>query len=124
MHAYKAAILSALSLRQIFAPAQLGTLYKLCIAVHRRRPPKPSPIHLGDIGLVLHAFSLAPFELLATVSLEAITFMTFVSIALALGMRRGELCALRRGQFVRPAVYWSFELLFSDPSCFPKTAKG
>ena len=41
---YKAAILSAVSPRQIFTPAQMGMLNKLCIVFHRRRPAKPSPI--------------------------------------------------------------------------------
>ena len=52
--------------------------------------------------------------------LEAITCKTFVFIALALG---GELYALRRGQFARPAEDWFFILLYSDPSFFPKSAK-
>ena len=67
---------------------------------------------MGDFGLLLHAFSLAPFGPLATASLEDVTFLTFVSIALDLGARRGELCALHRGQLVRPVADWSFELLF------------
>ena len=113
MHAFKAAVLSALSLRQIFTPAQLRTLIKLYIAFLRRRPPKPSPIRMGDFGLMLRAFSLAPFEPLATASLGSrLTFLTFVSIAFDLSERRGELCSLCLGQFVRPAVDWSFELLF------------
>ena len=44
MCAYKAAILSALSLRQIFTPTQVGMLNKLCNVFHKRRPPKPPPI--------------------------------------------------------------------------------
>ena len=48
----------------------------------------------------------------------------FVLIALALGAHRGELSAIRRGQFVRPAEDWSFVLLYSDASFIPKTAKG
>ena len=77
-----------------------------------------------DFGLVLRALSLAPFELLANASLEAITYKTFVLIALALGACRGELWALRRGQFVRPVEDWSFVLLYSDPSFIPKMARG
>ena len=92
MHVCKAAILSALSSRQIFTPAQLGTLNKLINMFHKRRPPKPSPIPMWDIELVLCAFSLAPFETLDSVSLEAITYKTFVLITLALGACRGELC--------------------------------
>ena len=75
-------------------------------------------------GLVLCPLSLAPFELLETTSLDASTYKSFVLIALTLGARRGELCASRRGQFVHPAVHWSFILLYSDPSFIPKTAKG
>ena len=41
---YKAAILSALAMRLIFTPAQMGTLNKLCNVFHKRGPPKPSPI--------------------------------------------------------------------------------
>ena len=73
---------------------------------------------------MLRVFSLAPFEPSATAYLGAITYKTSVFIALALGARRGELCALRRGQFVRPAEDWSFVLFFSVPSFIPKTAKG
>ena len=70
----------------------MGTLNKLCNVFRRRRLPKPSPILArGDIGLVLHAFTLAPVELLVSVSLEAVTYKTFVLTALALGTRRGEL---------------------------------
>ena len=116
VHAYKAAILSALSSRQIFTSAQLGTLNKLCSVFHRRRPLKTSSIPSWDIGLVLHAFMLAPFEPLDSASLEAITYKIFVLIALTLGTREGELCALCRGHFVRPAEDWSFVLLYSDPS--------
>ena len=88
------------------------------------RPPKSSLIPTWDFGLVLRTLLLAPFEPLATASLEAITYKTFALIAFALGTRRGELCALRRDQFVRPAEDWSFVLFFSDPSFIPKTAKG
>ena len=48
-----------------------------------------------DIGLVLRAFTLAPFEPLDTALLEAVTYKTFVLTALPLGARRGELCTLR-----------------------------
>ena len=71
-----------------------------------------------------YAFTLVPFEPLDSASLEAITCNMFVLIALALGARRGELCALHQGQFVRPAEDWSSVLLYSDPSFIPKTAKG
>ena len=91
---------------------------------YKRRPLKPSPFPLWDNGLVLHTFTLAPFEPLDTASLEAVTYKTFVLIALALGARRGELCALRRGQFVHPAEDQSFVLLYSVPSFIPITAKG
>ena len=64
------------------------------------------------------------FEPLEAVTLEAIKYKMFVLIALTLGAHRDELCALRRGQFVHPAVDWSFVLLYSDPSFFPITAKG
>ena len=120
---YKAAVLSALSLRQIFTPAQLVTLTKLCNAFHRRRPPKPS-ILTWVIGLVLCVITLAPFEPLDSASLEAIMYTTFVLIALALGTCRGKLRALHRDRFVRLAEDWSFVLLYSDPSFIPKTAKG
>ena len=90
MRVYKAAILSALSARQIFTLAQLGTLI-LCNVFHRRRPPKPSPIPMWDIWLVLRAFTLAPFELLYSASIEAVIYKTFVLTALALGARKGEL---------------------------------
>ena len=73
---------------------------------------------------MLRVLSLAPFEPLETASLKAITYKTFVLIALALGARRGEFCALRRGQFVRPAEDWSFVLLHSNPSFIPKTARA
>ena len=75
---------------------------------------------------MLCTLSSAPFQPLETAicMLEAITYKTFVLIALALGTRRGELCALRRGQFVRPAEDQSFVLLYSDPSFIPKMAKG
>ena len=96
--AYKAVILSALTLRQISTPAQLGTLTKLCNVFHKRRPPKPSVNPTWDIGLVLRAFSLASFEPLETATLEAITYKTFVLIALSLGTHRGEHCTLRRGR--------------------------
>ena len=73
---FKAAILSALSPMQIFTPAQLGTIYKLCNVFHRRRPSKP-PVPTWE----LRAFTFAPFE----PSLEAVTYKTFVLTALALG---------------------------------------
>ena len=107
MHAYKAAILSDLAPRQNFTPAQWGTLNKRCIVFNKRRLPKPSLIPTWDFGLVLRALSLAPFEPLATASLEAIAYKTFVLIALALFARGGELCVLHHGQFVRPAEDWS-----------------
>ena len=56
---------------------------------------------------MLRALSLLPFELLETASMDAITYKSFVLLALTLGVRRGKLSALRRGQFVRPAVDWS-----------------
>ena len=83
---------------------------------------KPSLIPMWDIGVVLRALSLAPFELLETATLEAITYKTFVLIVLALGTHRGKLCSLRRGQFIRPTEEWSFVLLFLDPSLIPITA--
>ena len=54
----------------------------------------------GIFLLMLHAFSLAPFEPLETAALEAFTYNTFVLFALALAARRGVLCALRHGRFV------------------------
>ena len=88
---------------------------------HKIRLLNPFPFSTWDIGLVLHALTLAPFESLVTVSLEAVTYKTFCFSALALGARRGELCAFRRGQFIRPAEDWSFVLLYSDPSFIPNT---
>ena len=41
---------------------------------------------MWDIGLVLCAFTLSPFEPLDTASLEAVTYKTFVLTALALGL--------------------------------------
>ena len=112
MRAHKAAILSALSPRQIFASAQLGTLNKLCNVFHSRRPPLfLSPCGILH-GLVLCVFTLAPFEPLDSASLEAVTYKTFVLTALALGARRGELFALSQGQFVHPAEDWSFFVIF------------
>ena len=116
MCAYKAAILSALSPRQIFTPAQLGTLNKLCNVFHRRRPPKPSPVPTWYIGLVLCAFTLAPFEPLATTLLEAVTYKTFVLLALAL-------CACR-GQFVRPAEDWNFRVVIFRSVVYSKNGQG
>ena len=52
VHAYKAAILSALAPQQIFTPAQLGTLFKLCTVFLKRRPPMPSLNPTWDFGLV------------------------------------------------------------------------
>ena len=52
---------------------------------------------------MLRVFTVAPFEPLGTMSLEGVTYKMFVLTALALGGRRGELCALHRGQFVCPA---------------------
>ena len=56
---------------------------------------------MWDIGLVLRALSLE------TASLEAITYKAFVVTALALGARRGELCAFVASSFVllRPHTY-------------------
>ena len=106
-----------------FYPGTVRDINKLCNMFHRKRPPKP-PIPMWDIGLVLRALSSAPFEPLDTVSLEAITCKTFVLIVLALGARRGELCALRRSQFICLAEDWSFLLLYSYPPFISKTAKG
>ena len=99
-------------------------LFKLCIVFHKRRSPKPSPILTWDFGLVLHAFTLAPFEPLDFASIKAVTYKTFVLIALPLGTRRGEFCALCRGQFVRTAENWCFVLLYSVLSFIPNMAKG
>ena len=111
MCTYKAAILFALSSRQIFTPVQLGMLNKLCNVLHRRRPLKLSPIPTWNIGLVLRAFTLATFEPLDTASLKAMTYKVFEITALTLGARRCELCTLLCGQFVRPAEDWSFVFL-------------
>ena len=82
---------------------------------HKRRPSKPSPIPVWDIGLVLHTFiSLALFEPLETATLEAITYKTFVLIAPPPGR-----CALRHGQLVRPPQDWFFVLLYLDQSFIP-----
>ena len=62
IHTYKAAILSALEPRQSFSMSQLAILNKLLNSFHKRPPPKPSPVPDWDIGLVLKAFSLPPFE--------------------------------------------------------------
>ena len=126
IHTFNAAILSVLSPRQIFTPAQLelGTLNKLCSSFKRRRPPKRFPVPTWDIGLVLRAFSQAPLEPLDSTSLQAVSYKTFVLVALALGTHRGKLRALHRGHFVHPAEDWSFVLLYSDPLFTPKTAKG
>ena len=122
MHAYKAALLYALTLRQIFTPAQMRMLNKLVNMFHKRRLLKPSPIPKWDIGL--HAFTPAPFELLDSASLQAITYKELVLVTIPLGARRGEFFALHRGQFIFPAEDWSFILLYSDLSFIPKTAKG
>ena len=76
------------------------------------------------MGYLAHAprVFLAPFEPLKTAMLEAISYRSFVLTALALGACSGELCALRRGQFIRPAEDWPFVLLFLDPSFIPVTA--
>ena len=58
IHTYKAAILSALGPRQSFTMSQLATLNKLLKSFHKRKPPKPSPVLDGDIGVVLKSFSL------------------------------------------------------------------
>ena len=73
----------------------------------------------GTFGLVLRVFTLAPFEPLDSASFEAVTCTAFVFSALTLGARRGELCALHRGQVVRPAEDWFFVLLFSGSSFIP-----
>ena len=69
---------------------------------------------------MLRTFTLAPLD---PTSIEAVTYKTFVLTALSIGARMGEFCALRCGQFIRPAEYWSFLLLYSDPSFIPKMAK-
>ena len=113
MRAYKAAILSA---EADFTPQILPR--------HRRRLPKHSPIPTWDFGLMLRPFALAPLEPLDSASLEVVTYKTFVLTALALSARRGGLCALRRGQFIRSTEDWSVVLLYSDPSFIPIMAKG
>ena len=65
----------------------------------------PSPFPTWDFGLVLRAFTLAPFEPSVTALLEAVSYKTFVLIALALGACRGELCTLCPGQFVHLAEH-------------------
>ena len=74
MRAYKAAILSALTPRQIFTSAQLGMLNKLC-NMFKSRLLKLSPIPMWDIGLVLCAFTLALFELLDSAFLQAVPYV-------------------------------------------------
>ena len=67
-----------------------------------------------DIGLVLTAFSAAPFEPVQTASREALTYIVLVLFC-------GELLALRRGsEFIRPAPDWSSVLLYSGPKFLPK----
>ena len=78
---------------------------------------------MWDIRLVLQAFLLAPFELLGSASFQSVTYKTSVLIVFTLGAHKGKLCALRHGQFTRPAEDWSFVLLYSDPLYIPKTAK-
>ena len=74
---------------------------------------------------MLKAFSLPPFELIQQASVEALTYKILALVALALGARRGELIGLRRDHcFICPAEYWSFVLLYSDPSFIPKTARS
>ena len=73
---------------------------------------------------MLRVFSLATYEPLETATLEAISCRTFVLIPLTLDARRGEICTLRHGQFVRPSVDWCFVLLHSVLSFIDKTAKG
>ena len=110
-------ILSALVLSQIFTPAQIEMLNKLCNVFHKGRPQKPSLIPMWDIWLVLCALLLAPYEPLENATLQAITYKTFVLIALALGARGGELCALHLGQFVCPAKDWSFFFCYTQIHC-------
>ena len=94
LRTFKAAILSVLSPRQMFTPAESGTLNKLCNSFKRRRPLKPSSIPTWGIGLVPRAFSKALFEPLDTASLQAVSYKTFVLVALALGAHRGVSFAL------------------------------
>ena len=109
IHAYKAAILSALEPRKSFTTSQLATLNKLLNSFHNRRPPKPSLVPDWYIGLVLKSFSLPPFEPIQQASVEVLTYQTLVLVTLALAAHKGgAYCSLSRSFFHSP----SGELVF------------
>ena len=60
------------------------------------------------VGRRLCAFSLAPFDLLDSASWEAVPFKTFVLLALAPVVCKGELRTLRFGQLICPSKVVSF----------------
>ena len=101
IRAYKAAILAALEPRRPFTTSQLSALNKLLNSFHKSRPPKPSPVPDWDIGLMLKAFPLPPFEAIQQALIEALTYnKALVLVALALGAcRGGAYCSPSRSQF-------------------------
>ena len=74
IHTYKAVLLLALEPRQPFSASLLSTLIKLLNSFLMKRPPKPSTVPTGDIGVVLKAFLLAPFEPICQASVKSLTF--------------------------------------------------
>jgi hypothetical protein len=82
------------------------------------------PVPKWDLGLVLSVLKGAPFEPLSGASLEHLTYKTIFLLSLATGARRGELLALRRGNYVKPKKDGSCIFLHPDPHFVPKCRRA
>ena len=100
--------------------------YKVIIALlfrtfSRERASRATPVPQWDLGLVLKALTLPPFEPLGEIPNDKLVFKCMFLLALATGARRGELLALRQDDhFVRFKTDRSGVFLYPDPQFVPK----
>ena len=87
----------------------------------REKASRATPVPDWDLGLVLKAFTLPPFEPLGEIPLDKLIIKFTFLLALATGARRGELLALRRDKhFIRFKTDKSGVFLLPDPQFVPK----
>jgi integrase len=124
MRGHKASILSVLKSRGHVSKSMQEDLSKLFYSFENRQGKIVKEVPKWDLGLVLQVLTNAPFEPIFTASFEHLSFKTVFLLSLATGARRGEILALRRGEFVKHSEDWSRIFLFPDPEFVPKARKA
>ena len=95
-------------------------LTRLLDSFHRDKPKGRRGVPSGNLSLVLHQLTKAPFEPLRKVSLKYLTFKTVFLLALGSGKRRSEIHAWVHNN-IRHQEDWSNVSLYPSPGFISKS---